>query len=75
MTGSLSRFPYLKVSFSYLCIELGKDFEVSLEIGGENGLYDEEAEAVELALLQIDEPVVLRVGEQQSPGWGRVVTL
>ena len=41
---------------------------MSLEIGGEDGLYDEEAEAVELALLQVDEPVVLRVGQQQSPG-------
>ena len=48
---------------------------MTLEVGGEDGLDDEEAEAVELALLQVDEPVVLRVGEQESPGRRRVVAL
>ena len=41
---------------------------MSLEVGGEDGLYDEEPESVELSLLQVDQPVVLRIGQQQSPG-------
>ena len=38
---------------------------MALEVGGEDGLDDEEAEALELGLVEVTQPVVAFVAQQQ----------
>ncbi len=63
------------LNFTDLGVEFGNNLEVSLEVGGEDGLDDEETETVQFPFLQVDEPVVARVRQQEAPGGRRVVTL
>ena len=59
----------------HLSIELGDHLEVMFQIGSEHGLYNEEPESFKLALLELTEPVVAGVRQEQLPGGGRVVRL
>ena len=59
----------------YLGIEFAEKVKVPLEVGRQNRLDDEEAESFELAVVEVDEPRVPTVGEQQAPRGGRVVVL
>ena len=60
---------------AYLCVELCEKLKVLLEVGGEDGLDDEEAEPFELGLVEVKQPVVSRVGEEEAPDRGSVVGL
>ena len=46
-----------------------------LEVCSKNGLNDEEPKAFELCLVQVDEPVELRLCEEEAPYRCCVVTL
>ena len=48
---------------------------MAFEVGGQNGLYNEVAESLELAHLEATQEVVVRVCEEQSPCRRRVVVL
>ena len=63
------------LSDSYFCVELCEDLEVLLEVCGKNGLNDEEPKAFELCLVQMNEPVELRLCEEEAPHRRCVVTL
>lgn len=52
----------------YLGVELCQEVKVFLEVGGEDGLDDQEAEAFELHMLQVAQEVVLWPGHEQVPG-------
>lgn len=59
----------------YLGVELCQEVKVFLEVSGKNGLYDQEAEAFELHVVQVDQEVILWTGHEQIPGRGGVVVL
>lgn len=59
----------------YLGIELSQEVKMLLEVGGENGLDDEEAEAFELHVAQVAQEVVLRVRQEEVPSCSSVVVL
>ena len=63
------------LSDSYFCVELCEDLEVLLEVCGKDGLNDKEPKAFELCLVQVDEPVELRLGEEETPHRRCMVTL
>ncbi|RUS84019.1 hypothetical protein EGW08_008197, partial [Elysia chlorotica] len=65
----------LSTALAYLGVELCQDLEVPLEVGGQDGLDDEEAEPLEFRRLQARDEVVGRVVEQQGPGRRRMVVL
>lgn len=44
-----------------------------LQIGGQNGLDDQEPKTFELHVVQVDQEVELRPGHEEVPGWGSVV--
>jgi len=48
---------------------------VSFEIGGEHGFDDDEAESLEVCVVEVDEPRKPRVGLHQAPCGRRVVVL
>ena len=56
-------------------VELGDDFKVAFEIGGQNGLDDQVAESFELAALQVHQEVEARVRQEELPRCSRVMVL
>lgn len=59
----------------HLGIELSQEVKVLLEVGGEDGLDDEEAESFELHVAQVAQEVVLGVRQEEVPGGSSVVVL
>ena len=45
-------------------VELGQDFEVTFQIGSQDGLDDEEAKSLELGPLQVHQKVETRIGQE-----------
>lgn len=46
-----------------------------LQVRGQDGFNDQEAEALELHVIQVDQKVKLRLGKVEAPGCGGVVVL
>ena len=61
------------IDLNHLGVELSEEVKVLLQVGGQNGLDDQEAETFEFHMVQVDEEVVLRVGHEEIPGRGSVV--
>jgi len=59
----------------YLGVKLGQEVKVFLEVGGQDGLDHQEAEALELHVLQVGQEVELRPRHEEVPGRRRVVVL
>lgn len=57
----------------YLCIEFCQNFEVSLEVCGQNVLYNQEAEPLEFSFVQARQEVMFGVGQEEVPGGSCVV--
>ena len=60
---------------THLGIELGENFKVTLEVSGQDGFYHKESEPLELALLQMTQPVESRIRQKQAPCRGNMVAL
>lgn len=60
---------------SYLGIEFGNKIEVFLQVSSQNCLNDEEAEMLELHVVEVDQEVVLRPWHEKVPGSSSVVVL
>ena len=60
---------------SDLSIELSQEVKVLLEVCGQYGLDDKEAETLELHVVQVDQEVELRPGQVEAPGRRSVVVL
>ena len=61
--------------YVYLGVKLGQEVKVFLEVGGQDGLDHQEAEALELHVLQVGKEVELRPRHEEVPGRRRVVVL
>ncbi len=59
---------------TYFGVKLCKHLEMPLEVCGKDGLNDEVAETFELSLLQMTQPVIFWVGEEQMPRRSCMVT-
>lgn len=70
----LLRF-FLFLLFSDLSVELCQEVKVLLEVRGKNGLDDEEAKALELHMIQVDQEVELWLRQIEVPGRRGVVVL
>ena len=62
-------------SYVYLGVELSQEVKVFLEVGGQDGLNHQEAEALELPVLQVVEEVELWPRHEEVPGGRRMVVL
>ena len=65
----------MRRSHVYLGVELSQEVKVFLEVGGQDGLDHQEAEALELPVLQVGEEVELWPRHEEVPGGRRVVVL
>lgn len=63
------------LNWSHLGVEFGNEIKVFLQVSGQNGLDDEEAEMLELHVVQVDQEVVLWPGHEEVPGSSSVVVL
>lgn len=60
---------------SNLRVELSQKVKVLLQVCGQDGFDDQEAEALELHVIQVDQKVEFRTGKVEAPGGGGVVVL
>ena len=74
ITASISHL-HRRCSAHTLGIELGQEVKVLLEVCGEYRLDDEEAKALELHVIQVEQEVELRLGQIEAPGRRRVMVL
>lgn len=57
----------------YLGVELSQEVKVLFQVSGQNCLDDQETEALELHMIEIDQEVVVWMRHEEVPGRGGVV--
>jgi len=56
-------------------VELGQDFKVAFQIGGQDRLDNQKSNALEFSAVQVHQEIETRIREEQGPGRGRVMVL
>ena len=73
--GWLNYWTQIRDTRGNLGIELWEEVEVSLEISSEDSFNDDEAELLEVGVVEVDKPREARIRLHQLPRWRRVVVL